>query len=73
MFIADAPKDATDKPTMPAADAAPVVKMGTLEKARALVGAFKPVYWQALMVVAVLYFARCADAWKRAGVSVPCH
>ena len=26
--------------------------------ARVLVGAFKPVYWQALIVVAALYFAR---------------
>lgn len=29
-----------------------------LQKARALVGAFKPAYWQALVVVAALYFAR---------------
>jgi len=29
-----------------------------LQKARALVGAFKPAYWQALLVVAALYFAR---------------
>lgn len=29
-----------------------------LQKARALVGAFKPAYWQALIVVMALYFAR---------------
>lgn len=33
-------------------------KLNLLEKGRALVGAFKPAYWQALIVVAVLYFAR---------------
>jgi hypothetical protein len=32
--------------------------MTLLQKARALVGAFKPAYWQALIVVAALYFAR---------------
>lgn len=32
--------------------------MTLLQKAKALVGAFKPAYWQALLVVAALYFAR---------------
>lgn len=32
--------------------------LSLLQKARALVGAFKPAYWQALIVVAALYFAR---------------
>lgn len=29
------------------------------DKAQILVRAFKPVYWQALIVVGALYFARC--------------
>lgn len=33
-------------------------KVGLLEKGRILVGAFGPAYWQALLVVAALYFAR---------------
>ncbi|KAG1657019.1 hypothetical protein FOA52_012045 [Chlamydomonas sp. UWO 241] len=36
----------------------PPLKLGLIGKARALVGAFKPVYWQALAVVAILYLAR---------------
>ena len=34
------------------------VQLNILGKAKALIGAFKPVYWQALAVVAILYFAR---------------
>lgn len=34
------------------------VKLSLGGKARAFVGALKPAYWQALMVVGVLYFAR---------------
>eukprot|EP00877_Chromochloris_zofingiensis_P008832 jgi/Chrzof1/4201/Cz14g02210.t1 len=33
-------------------------KLSLTQKAKALVGAFKPAYWQALIVVAALYFAR---------------
>ncbi len=41
-----------------AAAAAAEPQLSLWQKARALVGAFKPAYWQALVVVAVLYFAR---------------
>lgn len=32
--------------------------MGLVDKARLLLGALRPAYWQALAVVALLYFAR---------------
>ncbi|GLC74863.1 hypothetical protein PLESTF_001565600 [Pleodorina starrii] len=41
-----------------AAAAVPEPVLSPLEKAVAILKAFKPVYWQALAVVAVLYFAR---------------
>jgi hypothetical protein len=41
-----------------AAAAAAEPKLSLWQKARALTGAFQPAYWQALAVVAVLYFAR---------------
>jgi hypothetical protein len=41
-----------------AAPAAPEVQLSLFGKARALLSAFQPAYWQALAVVAILYFAR---------------
>ncbi|GFR51625.1 hypothetical protein Agub_g14052, partial [Astrephomene gubernaculifera] len=41
-----------------AAGGEPVVRLSAVEKAVAILKAFKPAYWQALLVVAVLYFAR---------------
>jgi hypothetical protein len=38
-------------------------EVGLLEKAGLLVGAFKPAYWQAILVVSVLYFGRFDFAW----------
>lgn len=43
---------------MTAAAASDGPKLSLTQKAKALVGAFKPAYWQALIVVAALYFAR---------------
>jgi hypothetical protein len=34
------------------------VQLSLVEKGRALVGALQPAYWQALIVVSLLYFAR---------------
>ncbi|KXZ46309.1 hypothetical protein GPECTOR_45g179 [Gonium pectorale] len=42
----------------PAPEAAPEPVLSPFEKAVAVIKAFKPAYWQALLVVAVLYFAR---------------
>lgn len=49
----------TPPPSQPTeAPKPPAPKVGMLKKLQILVGAFRPVYWQALLVVAVLYFAR---------------
>ncbi|KAJ9524146.1 hypothetical protein QJQ45_004888 [Haematococcus lacustris] len=50
--------------------------LGLLDKANLLVTAFKPAYWQALVVVAVLYFARFDAAFlslraKQVGAGEP--
>jgi len=50
------PAGGTAGPTARARPSGP--KLSPLEKAKALFTAFKPVYWQALLVVAVLYMAR---------------
>ena len=52
----------TDSPALAAAagtaPAAPEVKLTLPQKAKALAGALPPAYWQALVVVGLLYFAR---------------
>ncbi len=63
--------------SIPAAAEQTGPKLSLLEKGRALVGAFKPAYWQALIVVAALYFARFDASFvslraKQVGGSVVC-
>jgi hypothetical protein len=53
------PKAAKANAGASAADAAgEEVQLSLFGKAKALMGAFQPAYWQALIVVSVLYFAR---------------
>jgi len=41
-----------------AGDGADAVELTFLQKAKAIVGAIQPAYWQALIIVGILYFAR---------------